>query len=186
MKSVYEDKFVDKIAYSYLLFVTVFFSIYTFAKPLVDKYTNDILLKIISLFGMMCVMYFSLNRDFYLPFLGDTVFPTGLLGDNIFPNTSDLTVSVKLKSNTKIIYWAAEPCEDTQSCNKPIMAWDAYKNYGNAGITTSNKEGMATIKIRSPQFYKVPFKSEKLSPHIHYREILADGMLSKIKTYKVY
>ena len=65
------------------------------------------------------------------------------------------------------------------------MAWDAYKNYENSGITTSNNAGLAIVKIRSPQFYKVPHKTDILKPHVHYREVLADGMLSKIKTYKL-
>ena len=138
-----------------------------------------------SLLGILCVIHFSLNRNYYLPFLGDTIFPTGLLGDNIVPNMSDLTINLKIKPNTKIVYWAAEPCESTNSCEKSIMAWDAYKNYENSGITTSNSTGIALLKVRSPQFYKVPFKSGLIKPHIHYREMLANGMLSKIHTYKV-
>ena len=185
MKSIYDDKKIDKFAYSYLLFISVFFSVYLFTKPIIDKYTNDIVLKFISLVGVICVIHFSLNRDYYLPFLGDSVFPTGLLGDNILPNSSDLTIDLKVKPNTKIIYWASEPCEVTQSCDKSIMAWDAYKNYENSGITTSNNVGLAIVKIRSPQFYKVPYKTDILKPHVHYREVLADGMLSKIKTHKL-
>ena len=71
MKSIYDDKNIDKIAYSYILFIALFFSIYVFAKPIVEKYTNDVLLKFIALLGLICVVQFSLNRDYFRSYFAD-------------------------------------------------------------------------------------------------------------------
>lgn len=184
MKSIYEDKSLDKSAYMILLVCTVLFPIYTLFKDnLNSKFNSEIVFKVVSLLGLLPVIHFAYNRDYYLPFLGDCVFPTGLIGNNIVPNNSDLTIYLKLEPHTKIIYWAAEPCKDHE-CDTPVMAWDAYKDYKNSGVVTSNSKGIATIRIRSPQHYKVPYKQTVLSPHIHYRKLLTNGMLSKIYTYK--
>lgn len=184
MKQIYEDKTIDKTAYSILLLSAILFPIHTlFREGINSKFNGDIVFKIISLTGVIAVIHFVSNRDYYLPFLGDTVFPTGLLGNNVTPNNADLTVILKLKPNTKIVYWAAEPCKDYE-CRTPVMAWEAYKSYINSGVATSNSEGIATVRVRSPQHYKVPYKQKVLSPHIHYRKVLTNGMLSKIYTYK--
>jgi hypothetical protein len=181
MKNLYEDKSIDKLAYTMLLVNSVIFPLYMLVKDKFKNGTVDFVVKIVSLVGIMSVVHFATNRDFYLPFLGDTVFPTGLLGDNIVPNDSDLTIEVKIKPNTKLIYWAAEPCEG-EECKTPVMAWHAYKEYKNSGIATSNNDGLATIRVRSPQHYKVPYKQSLLTPHVHYRTILNNGMLSRIHT----
>lgn len=104
------------------------------------------------------------SRDTYLPFLGATLAPCSVL-QNKEPPGATKSVSVVITPNTKVMYWAAEPSTKKDSVN----TWkEAYATYENAGVTTSNGEGVAVFKVRDPQSYKVPFKG-KLESHIHYR-----------------
>jgi len=122
-------------------------------------------------------LYLAYDREFYLPFLGDTVFPNGLLGANVTPNHADTSVEVKVPPYTKVVYWAAEPCKEI--CSN-LMAWDAYEEYTNSGVSTANENGLATLSIRGPPAsYFVPNKETKLKPHVHYRYQIGKGMLSK-------
>lgn len=121
------------------------------------------------------------ERDYYLPFLGDTVFPNGLLAGNVSPNNANAAVRVVVPPNTKVVYWAAEPCDT--GCDPDIMAWDAYKGYSNSGVSTSDGDGNVTLQVRGlPQGYAVPYKDAKLKPHVHYRYLKHDGMFSKVIT----
>jgi uncharacterized membrane protein YuzA (DUF378 family) len=119
------------------------------------------------------IMFF---RDTYLPFLGTTVFPTGILQETS-PKNSDNQFKINIKPNTQIIYWAAKPSSSTPVSNP----WKAYDTYENAGITTSDKNGLATINIETPAAYKIP-SGITLKKHIHYRTVTEAGLLSNIKT----
>jgi uncharacterized membrane protein YuzA (DUF378 family) len=118
------------------------------------------------------------DRDTYLPFLGPMVAPCSVL-ENREPPGATREVKVIVEPNVKIIYWAAEPA--SQKLEK-INSWkQAYLDYQNAGVTTSNGEGIAILKVRDPQSYKVPFKG-KLHPHVHYRVCGEAGWMGKINT----
>jgi aconitase B len=66
-----------------------------------------------------------------------------------------------------------------------VNTWkQAYLDYQNAGVATSNGEGVAVLKIREPQSYRVPFKGE-LAPHVHYRVCGEAGWMGRIKTVAV-
>jgi uncharacterized membrane protein YuzA (DUF378 family) len=118
------------------------------------------------------------DRDTYLPFLGPMVIPCSVL-ENREPPGATKDVSVIVEPNVKIIYWAAEPASDNL---KKINSWkNAYLDYQNAGVTTSNAEGVAVFKIRDPQSYKVPFKGE-IPKHVHYRVCGEAGWIGKINT----
>ena len=87
-----------------------------------------------------------------------------------------------VKPNTKIVYWGSEnPSKQPLPISNP---WDAYKNYKNSGVTTSNKEGTAALKLFKPVSYKIP-NGMTLKPHIHYREVLKDGMLGPVETASI-
>ena len=122
------------------------------------------------------------DRDFFLPFLGDTVFPNGLLAAHVTPNGADVMASAVVPPNTKVVYWAAEPCYE--NCEVPVMAWDAYKTYTNSGVATSDEQGIVRFMVRGPQAYNVPYKDHTLKPHVHYRYMKHNGMFSKIFTVK--
>ena len=63
-----------------------------------------------------------------------------------------------------------------------INSWkEAYLEYQNAGVATSNGEGVVILKVREPQAYTVPLKG-KLEPHVHYRVCGEAGWLGRINT----
>jgi len=118
------------------------------------------------------------NRDTYLPFLGPMVAPCSVL-ENRDPPGATREVKVVVTPNTKVIYWAAEPASNKL---EKINSWkQAYLDYQNAGVATSDGDGTAILKIREPQSYRVPFKGE-LAPHVHYRVCGEAGWMGRINT----
>jgi uncharacterized membrane protein YuzA (DUF378 family) len=118
------------------------------------------------------------DRDTYLPFLGPMVAPCSVL-ENREPPGATREVKVIVEPNVKVIYWAAEPASEDL---KKINSWkQAYLKYDNAGVTTSDGEGVAVLKVRDPQGYKVPLKGA-LQPHVHYRVCGEAGWMGKINT----
>jgi uncharacterized membrane protein YuzA (DUF378 family) len=119
-----------------------------------------------------------LDRDTYLPFLGPMVAPCSVL-DNREPPGATREVKVIVEPNVKIIYWAAEPAAKNL---ERLNSWkEAYLNYENAGVATSNGEGVAILKVRDPQEYKVPFMG-KLGAHVHYRVCGEAGWMGRIRS----
>lgn len=120
----------------------------------------------------------AFNRDTYLPFLGETVMPCQILGTYI-PQGATMEVQVEVAPGAKVLYWAAEPANEHL---KKLNNWQqAYLKYENAGVTVADDRGVATLKVRPPQAYSVPFKGQ-LEPHIHFRICGETGILSRIKT----
>ena len=118
------------------------------------------------------------DRDTYLPFLGPMVAPCSVLQDRS-PSGASREIKVIITPHTKVLYWAAEP---KNMKIEEIQSWkDAYLQYDNAGVATSNGEGVAILKVRDPQSYKVPFKG-KLGSHIHYRVCGEAGWMGRIQT----
>ena len=128
------------------------------------------------LMGLAAVMM-VFNRDTYLPFLGETVFPSSVLHDQT-PAGATRTMVVKVKPLTKVVYWASEP-GNGNNLDKKIFDL-AYGNYENAGVVQANNKGQAILKVREPQSYNVPFQT--LTPHIHYRSVDSSGFLGPVKT----
>lgn len=119
------------------------------------------------------------NLTFYLPFLGKAAYPTGLLKEQYPPKANFEYNLKKVSPNTMIIYWGSDnPSKKPLPISNP---WDAYKKYDNAGIAISNNEGTAILKIVKPVSYKIP-NGTTLKPHIHYREVLKDGMIGPVET----
>ncbi len=120
----------------------------------------------------------AFNRDTYLPFLGETVMPCGAIQERTPPGAST-QISVNVPPNSKILYWAAEPATEHL---KTIPTWkEAYLGFENAGVTTSDSNGVATFKVRNPQPYSVPWKG-RIESHIHFRICQGNGFLSRVKT----
>ena len=93
-----------------------------------------------------------LDRDTYLPFLGPMVAPCSVLQHRVPPGATK-KVQVLVAPNTKLIYWAAEPASEPL---KGLSSWkEAYDTYENAGVITSDEYGVAILKVRDPQAYRV-------------------------------
>jgi uncharacterized protein len=119
-----------------------------------------------------------LNRDTYLPFLGPMVAPCSVL-QNQEPPGATKSVKVIVPPHSKLLYWAAEPKNEDL---KKVQTWsDAYLKYDNAGVTTSNADGVAILKVRAPQPYLVPLKG-KLDSHVHYRVCGEAGWMGRVHT----
>jgi uncharacterized membrane protein YuzA (DUF378 family) len=179
MKELYEEKKYDKFVRATLVAGGIVHMINALSNTnvIANFAGNNITRVIYLLFGVAALMV-MFERDYYLPFLDDCVFPSGLLGDRVSPQQADTMATVNVPPKTKVVYWASESCDNCP----PLMAWDAYGKYTNSGVTTSDVKGVARLMVRSPQSYNIPYKDDKLKPHVHYRYLLADGMFSRIHT----
>lgn len=184
---LYEEKMMEKILRTVLIASSFYYVLkITKQEEIIKMYLGDKIMNVIYaifiLSGTMTVM----DREYYLPFLGDTVIPTGLLPSESIPNGANMEVEMTITPNTKILYWASEPCENTLTCGKERMAWEAYGNLTNGGTATSDDKGYVRFLVRGkPQDYNVPYKKDVIKPHIHYREFKGNGMLGKIMTHYV-
>lgn len=132
--------------------------------------------KVVYVVVGLCALAIAFNRDTYLPFLGESVFPCSVLGDQVPPGATR-SVQVKAEPGTKVVYWATEPGED----RGVLPDWKiAYGKFMNAGVTTTDASGVATLKVREPQPYTVPFKG-RLEPHVHFRVCGQTGFVGRIK-----
>ena len=136
---------------------------------------KTIITKILYIIMGFSALFLVFNRDTYLPFLGETVFPSSVLQEQT-PAGATRTVKVKVKPLTKIVYWASEPGDNLEQKNYNI----AYDKYENAGVTISDNNGVALVKVREPQSYTVPFQT--LLPHVHYRAVQESGFLGPVRT----
>ena len=125
----------------------------------------------------LCALAIAFNRDTYLPFLGESVFPCAVLSDQVPPGATR-TVQVNAEPGSKVVYWATEPGED----RGVVSDWKvAYGKFMNAGVATADSTGIATLKVREPQPYTVPFKG-RLESHVHFRVCGPTGFVGRIKT----
>jgi hypothetical protein len=132
----------------------------------------------IFLLVALAAAFVVFKRDYYLPFLGDAHIPCSVLEDRT-PEGAETAIGVRVRPGAKVVYWAAEPAnEDLKSTNDYR---GAYLEYRNAGVTTADADGNATLKVRTPQGYTVPMKGQ-LPPHIHYRECAGRGMMHPVMT----
>lgn len=121
----------------------------------------------------------AVDRASYLPFLGETVMPCSLLSDRE-PEHADASVEVNgLEPGTKVLYWATEPATEGLA---RIVDWRrAYLEFANAGVTTVDQAGRATLRVRRPQPYTVPIAG-RLEAHVHWRACGEGGMLGPVRT----
>jgi hypothetical protein len=161
----------------YLLTLVVFVSIEMMFSSITDISIIDIITQIINSFlgtnfffkdyiyvicGLAGLMI-TLKRDNWLPFLGRSVFPHSILQQQAPQDaTEEITVNVK-EPNAKVIYWASK---DTKNETTPVF--DAYDDFSNAGVTMSDKDGNAILKVRKSTGYIVP-NGKYIKRHVHYR-----------------
>ncbi len=155
-----------------------------FDTNLVEKFIPTDYQKLIYILVAAAAIYLMMDRNTYLPFLNDTVLPCYNF-ENKEPSGFDTVASVKVPKNVKVIYWAALPKDPAVPDGRNGFE-EAYGDYSNSGITTSDSEGEAKLRIKFPQSYTVKkfgIFSSTLQPHVHYRFCRANGMMSEVKTY---
>jgi len=130
--------------------------------------------------GISAIMLFW-NRDTYLPFLGESLVPCAAFATRT-PDNANQEVTITVKPNSKVIYWATEP-QDV-SGNKGVLTWDqAYQDYSNSGVAIADSSGKCVLRIRgAPQSYTVPYKGT-LKPHVHFRVCEKYGMMGPVQSY---
>ena len=139
---------------------------------------SSIVPRILYVIVGVSALIIAFHRDTYLPFLGPTVVPCSLIPERI-PEGADTTVDVIVKPGAKVLYWAAEP--STEGLKK-INDWrGAYLKFMNAGVTIAGADGTASLLIKSPQPYTVPWKG-RIEPHVHFRVCGENGMMGRIDT----
>ena len=129
-------------------------------------------------------IYLAKNRNFYLPFLGNTVMPISVL-KNISNPKANISLTVDAPNADMVMFWAAEPLTDGEIDGEKF-AYEAYDKFSNAGIAEVIG-GKATLKIACPQSYWVKKWGIKktLPKHIHYRLVYPTGWVSEIKTESI-
>jgi hypothetical protein len=111
------------------------------------------------------------KRDTWLPFLGTTVFPPGVLRASVPKVGMEMDVPVRGGAQ-RVVYWAATPGPTVRT---PEAAYDDYSNSGVVDVV----DGKATIVLQCPSNYYV--KGRRLKKHVHYREVYADGLLGPVR-----
>ena len=135
--------------------------------------------------GILCV-YLLLNKQTYLPFLGECAVPSSVFSQKTNNLSSDNLVNLTIKAPNadKVIWWASLN-DDNKVASSPD---EAYNEYENSGVSNVGKDGNVNISFPCPKQYKVPtmfgLSSKILGKHVHYREAKG-GMLSDLKTIKL-
>jgi uncharacterized membrane protein YuzA (DUF378 family) len=142
----------------------------------IGRYTSSHLETLVYVLVGISALVNIMSRNYYLPFLGDAVFPCNSMLEKV-PQNADVQVKVEVTPNSNVIFWASET-------NKDIMEnpWVAYAEYSNAGVARSDVNGVAVLKFRTPSSYKVPSGMKTLAPHVHYRVCSQPGMLGEVKS----
>ncbi len=176
----YTNLLVQQVAYGFLMFGAIVCLIFGAANTnlVTGLFGEGVLSSVIFTLIGFAGLYFLLQRDYYLPFLGETVMPCSVLEDRT-PSGADREVTIQVAPGAKVMYWAAEPSNEDL---KTINDWkDAYTKFENVGVTTADDSGNVTLNVRTPQPYTVPFKG-RIEPHIHYRVCEPRGMIGRVNT----
>lgn len=139
-----------------------------------NLHLNILLYSLIAVSGI--VLMFQTTT--WLPFLGPCAFPTKGLIPNKINSKGTKIIKVNVKPNTRVAYWASLPIKNN---NLPYVE-DAYDDFSNSGVVTSNSNGVAELSILPGSSYTVPF-NKKIEKHVHYRELDNRlGMMGELKT----
>lgn len=115
---------------------------------MLDKAIGYDVSKVIYIIIAASALYILFDfRDTMLPFLGDTVFPSGLLNETV-PEKANIRVQIKTEPNKKVVFWATNPSENSNLDYKK-----AYGSYDNSGVTMSDSSGNAVLTVRRPIGY---------------------------------
>lgn len=176
---MYRQLVFEKITYGILLFTSLLVVMNGVFKLNVLKFIPNPLTYIIYFIIMCSIVYNVFRRDYYLPFLGNSVYPCKSLKP-VTPENASIEVKVEnLTPSVNIVYWASEKKNDKDVIIK--TPWEAYDSNANSGVTLSDDYGKAILKIREPVSYRIPTGSVQ-KKHVHYRECIGNGMLGPVQT----
>lgn len=123
----------------------------------------------------LSALFHVFSRSYYLPFLGDTVYPCNALEERV-PAGADFSAKLQTSPGAIVVYWAAEPSQAVKS-----DPWAAYGGYENHGVARADGRGVATLMFKMPGQYRVGLFGRTLKPHLHYRVCRGKGMLGPVR-----
>ena len=161
-----------------LVVLVLIFSMYASIVLIMADHEQS-MLRFVSGIVLVSAIYLLIQRDMYLPFLGQTAIPTSLFKENISPNGSNVETDLVIDApdGSRVLYWGAQADTQSKVFSTPQLA---YKDYANAGIAVVSK-GKATIRFFCPVKYEVPW-GKTLDRHIHYRVVLDNGLIGPVRT----
>ncbi len=125
----------------------------------------------------VALLYIVLQRDFYLFFLDQAVFPCGPMQPKE-PEGANTEIQIEnLRPDSNVVYWAAESNDEIRT-----DPWKAYGMNSNSGVARTDASGTVVLRVRKPASYNVPYGRKTLQPHIHYRVCEQPGMLGPVRT----
>jgi len=136
--------------------------------------TNLPIDKIIYILVALCGVSLASKRTTWLPFLGKTILPGGLVTKQT-PAKANKKIIIKVRPNAKVAYWAA-----TGKNKKDQDVFDAYNNHSNSGVVIADNKGIAELLIIEGEGYRVP-NGKRIPRHIHYR-IIGNSMIDRVRT----
>jgi uncharacterized membrane protein YuzA (DUF378 family) len=140
--------------------------------------TNTHLDTVIYLTVAIAAIILLFKRNTWLPFLGLTAFPSQAFVSNRVNENGTFPVKVHVSPNTRVAYWASKP----QSNEQVPQVKEAYDDFSNSGVVTSDNNGLAVLLVDPGTSYIVPTGRE-IPRHVHYRELdKTYGMMGEIKT----
>ena len=136
--------------------------------------------RVLGLVGLVCLVLMVLNRDTFLPFLGENFVPEKFLNLKERQPTDKVEKTIRVTvaaPNSKVLYWAADP----GTAIRPTWQ-EGYGKFENSGVVTSDTYGVAQIPLVCPGRYIV-HGYKVLPKHLHYRVFDArTHMLSRVFT----
>jgi hypothetical protein len=124
------------------------------------------------LLALLAALWLARCRTTWLPFLGPSAMPVGILQPTRAPDGADFSVTLKAPADAiRVMYWGA-----ILKTDDPIQAYGGFTNAGIADVSN----GQALLQLRKPKAYSINGKA--LPAHVHYRWITAGGMLSGVRT----
>jgi uncharacterized membrane protein YuzA (DUF378 family) len=188
---MYSAIIVHMILLAFVLIGAVNWGFHTFGYNLVEMLNRFLsgvfkrrlpLDRIIYVVVAVSAVTLAVQRDTWLPFLGNSVLPGAVVP--LKKNMGDTTVDVKVTPLAKVAYWAAEPetkmSTDGAADTVPLVR-AAYDQFENSGVVVANDQGVATLVFNKGTSYIVP-SGRKLESHVHYREFGEDGMMGPVKS----
>ena len=175
-----KSDYIKIYVYRVVLFIVLFgginwLTIGAFNLNIVKNITsNSNVESVVYILVGVCAIALLFKRNIFLPFLDETVYPKPP-GD-IKNNGSETRTLKNLPPNTKVIYWAAKSSDKESSEPR-----EAYGDYSNYGIGTTDNRGHITINFNKPGRYNVSCRG-LLPAHIHYRFWKENDMLSRVHT----
>jgi uncharacterized membrane protein YuzA (DUF378 family) len=151
---------------------------FDFVKFLFPKFLKNIVYLIVAI----AALYLIIQRDTYLPFLGQSILPSYVLAEKI-PTKYNLEIPVHVKPNSFVVYWASTEYsnKDTKNVNWKL----AYDQFQNSGIIRADSNGLALLRLNCPKRYTVGPFDRLLYKHVHYRVAEDNIWLSRVYTVNV-